>query len=537
MVEGVGMEHFLKPWSLALLAILGSVLYVLLVVAYRLTLHPLAGYPGPFFARITDWYNVYYCWSGTRHLEFYRIHQKYGKIVRFGPDRVSINSNEALKAIYGSQANTQKSAGYSSFRHFFKSDSTQTIVDKAQHARKRRVLSFALSDKALRAMEEPMLSHARKFFAYLRDDQPATDSTSVNPEKKSPKEWASAKNVADWFGYLSFDTMGSIIFGSPFDMMDSVKNHYIIDVLADGAGGLMLLGHMPMLLTLKLDQILFPKLVRDNKRYEAYSKGQSDRRIKQEKKTESKDVFQFLLEAKDPESGEGFSMPELVSESSLLIIAGSDTSATAMAGTLFYLLHNPATLESVNAEVRAAFDDVEQIRAGGRLNGCRYLRACIDEAMRLSPPVGGIMPREVMIGGVDIDGYHIPAGMDVGTPMYAIHHNELYYPEPFAYRPSRWIADSEEGVTADSVSLALSAFCPFSLGPRGCVGKAMAYMEMTIVLARLLWSYEMRLAPGYEKQGGGRRGLGAGREREDELQLIDKFVSKADGPMVEFKAR
>jgi hypothetical protein len=53
-------------------------LYISLVVLYRLTLHPLAGYPGPFLAKITDIYLAYHAWKGDRHLEFYRCHEKYG---------------------------------------------------------------------------------------------------------------------------------------------------------------------------------------------------------------------------------------------------------------------------------------------------------------------------------------------------------------------------------------------------------------------------------------------------------------------------
>ncbi len=79
---------------------------------------------------------------------------------------------------------------------------------------------------------------------------------------------------------------------------------------------------MPALLKLKLDKILFRSLTDGTRRYEAFSKAQSDERIKQGNNCEVNDIFASLLEAKDPETGEGFSLPELVSESSLLIVAG-----------------------------------------------------------------------------------------------------------------------------------------------------------------------------------------------------------------------
>ncbi|KAI9842226.1 MAG: hypothetical protein M1837_007371 [Sclerophora amabilis] len=531
------LESLARMPFLIAVAITASLVYAVIVVIYRLTFHPLAKYPGPFLARITDWYSVYHAWKGDRHIEFYRIHQKYGKFVRFGPNRLSVNSNTALKTIYGANANVQKSTFYNVFTHFFKTSSTQTLVDKVKHGRKRRVLSYALSDRALKAMEEAVLQNVRTFCGYLRADKNTKDVNSVSSTAHhTGGGWAPAKNMANWAGYLSFDTMGDICFGRSYGMMNGDENRYIIDVLADGAQGLNIVGHMPGLLKIHLDKLLFRKLVQGTQRYEAYSKAQSDARVRQDPQIECRDVFQFLLEAKDPETGQAFSMPELVSESSLLIIAGSDTTSTALAATLFYLLHTPNALETLKSEVRSTFNEVEEIRSGAALSSCRFLRACIDEAMRLAPPVGGLMPREVLPGGIDIDGDHVPGGIDVGTPIYALHHNEQYFPAPFNFRPSRWIANREDQLSADSVTLAQSAFCPFSVGPRGCVGRSMAYMEMTISLARMVWLYDMRLGEMYAL-GEGNSNLEAGRRREEEFQMIDKFVSKVDGPMVQFRAR
>lgn len=156
--------------------------------------------------------------------------------------------------------------------------------------------------------------------------------------------------------------------------------------------------------------------------------------------------------------------------------------------------------------------------------------------MRLSPPVGGILPREVLPGGIDIDGHHIPAGIVVGTPHYAIHHNAKYFPQPFEYRPERWIINSPN-VTEQDVDLARSAFCPFSIGPRGCIGKGMAYMELRTTLAMTLFMYDMRLAPG-SRLGEGRPDWEWGRQRVGEFQLKDTFTSQNfGGPLVQFRMR
>jgi cytochrome P450 len=270
--------------------------------------------------------------------------------------------------------------------------------------------------------------------------------------------------------------------------------------------------------------------------YMAYSKAQAAERMKIGLDGDRKDFFYYLLNARDPETGKGFSTPELWGESNLLIIAGSDTTSTALASAFFYLVHNPSTLDKLSREITSTFSDIEEIIHSPTLNSCTYLRAVIDESMRLSPPVGGILPREVLSGGLEVDGLFIPEGVVVGTPHYAIHHNPEYFPAPFTFNPERWIEGSSPSVTREAVDQAQSAFCPFSIGPRGCIGKGVAYVELTTSLARAVYLYEMRLAPGFTV-GEGSPDLEWGRQRKREFQLKDSFTSMKDGPYVQFRER
>lgn len=266
----------------------------------------------------------------------------------------------------------------------------------------------------------------------------------------------------------------------------------------------------------------------------AYSRSLAASRQKLGLDTDRKDFFYYLLNARDPETGKGFTTPELWGESNLLIIAGSDTTSTALAAAFFYLTHNEVALERLQEEVRGKFGDVEEIRGGKELGECGFLRAVLEESMRMSPPVGGILPREILEPGLEVDGQHIPAGTVVGIPHYAIHHNPEYFPKPFEFIPERWIENEAiERVRMDAAT-AKSAYTPFSIGPRGCIGKSLAYAELGIALARTVWLYDMRLASGL---GEGGEGMGWGRERRGEYQTKDSFTSFKDGPVVVFKKR
>ncbi|KAK8002683.1 hypothetical protein PG989_002402 [Apiospora arundinis] len=506
------------------------VIYVVTIVVYRLYFHPLAKYPGPFWAKITDAYQLYHAWKGDRHLEFWRSHEKYGKIVRFGPNCLSFNSNTALKTIYGFKSNVGKAEFYDAFVH--PAPNTHNARDKTLHARKRRVLSHGFSDSAMKEMERYVLANVRSF----------CDQIGVGASDNQ-KGWTPAKNMADWCNYLAMDILGDLCFGKAFHMLERPDNRYALELVSLATTRHLICGTMPIVGKLGVDKVLFSKIAAGRAKYMAYSKAQLTERTKLGDETDRRDFFYYLLKARDPETGIGFTTPELWGESNLLIIAGSDTTSTAMAATFFYLVRNTMALQKATAEVRGVFSDVEEITQGANLNSCTYLRACVDEAMRMSPSVGGIPPREVLQGGLTIDGEHIPQGTVLGTPHYTIHHNAAYYPEPFTYTPERWIAGShktgsgERVTSASEVEVAQSAFCPFSIGPRGCIGKGLAYQEMMTTLARTLYLYDIRKAAGVVDPGEGSPQNEYGRHRVQEFQLIDQFTSLKDGPMIEFRKR
>ena len=183
-------------------------------------------------------------------------------------------------------------------------------------------------------------------------------------------------------------------------------------------------------------------------------------------------------------------------------------------------------------EVRAAFNHADDIHSSQALTDCVYLRACIYESMRMSPPAGGALWRESE--GVVIDGKYIPAGYDVGTSIYAIHHSETYFTEPFDFIPERWIRS--ETVSEASIDLGHRVLNPFSLGSRGCIGRGLAYMELMDTLANVLWRMDFRMPEGsLGRIGEGGEGLGWGRHRVNEFQLEDHLTSTKDGPYVEFR--
>jgi cytochrome P450 len=221
---------------------------------------------------------------------------------------------------------------------------------------------------------------------------------------------------------------------------------------------------------------------------------------------------------------------------------GADTTSTTMSALMFYLSRYPECYKRLTEEIRAAFDSGNDIKSGPVLSYCTYLRACIDETLRLSPPVGGVLWRELEPHDKDpyvIDGHFIPPGTQVGVSIYALHHNPENFKDPFTFNPERWLLDDDasEDIKAEKRRMN-DAFTAFSVGPRGCAGKAMAYMEASLTMAKMLWYCDFERSQGsLDKVGSGGAGKGQGREREKEFQLNDIMVSTHDGPYLLFKPR
>jgi cytochrome P450 len=209
-----------------------------------------------------------------------------------------------------------------------------------------------------------------------------------------------------------------------------------------------------------------------------------------------------------------------------------------MSALLFYLTRYPECYRKLEQEIRTTFSSSSDIHGGPKLSNCQYLRACIDEALRISSPVNGTLWRELAADDDGskpfiVDGHVIPKGVQVGVNLYTLHHNPEYFPEPYAFKPERWL----DGDEAEKRRMK-DAFAPFQIGYRGCGGKPMAYLESSLVIAKLLWYFDFEAAPGDAGQiGGGKVGDTTGRHRPDEYQMYDVFASAHDGPMLSFKPR
>ncbi|PYH91554.1 putative cytochrome P450 [Aspergillus ellipticus CBS 707.79] len=513
------LQPFLRVASWGLFA---GFVYVIGLGIYRLYFHPLAKYPGPWLAKLTTWRAVYHGKRGDLHVDMLRCHKKYGPVVRYAPHRVIFASSTGFRGadIYGFGKNVQKSLSYHSINPAKGGHSTLSTVNKKVHGRKRRLLSQGLSDHSLKLLEPTLLNTVDRLCDRLAEKQ---DNFSP-PDQPIEDGWTCAKNMAEWCDFYTFDVITELVFGRSLHTLEKPDYHFIIDDMMAQMRRMSLLTELPAIEPLGLGRFLYPGVMQ--KALRSVRNAQmivEDRRTKSQTGDGAVDICSRLLTAKDPTTGEGFPAPELYAESNLLIAAGTDTTSTAMAATFFYLTRYPDALVRATEEIRSTFPDIRDIRSGMALSSCTYFRACLDEAMRLTPSVGGALWREVLPGGATIDGHLIPGGVEVGAGIYALHHDDAVFSQPTVFAPERWLEKAEK---------AAGSFAPFSVGPRACVGKGLAVMEFTVALARVLWRFDLRAAAGQL----GRVGEGTG-DRRGEYETEWCFTSKKDGPFIQFRER
>lgn len=169
-----------------------------------------------------------------------------------------------------------------------------------------------------------------------------------------------------------------------------------------------------------------------------------------------------------------------------MIVAGSETTATLLSGVTFYLLSNPQALAKITAEVRNSFKSEAEITITNA-NSLTYTLAVLNEALRIYPPTASTLPRLIPSHGCQIAGQYIPGNTAVGVNQWSAFHSPSNFKDPFKFIPERWMGEPEfENDNRKVVN-------PFSVGPRNCIGRNLAYAEMRVVLARMIWNFDMEL--------------------------------------------
>lgn len=494
-VQGSSVSAALALTSTVALAFLLAVYGNLLI--FRLFLHPLNRFPGPFGARLSS------LWLSTRlaksdgYYVLEDLHRRYGRYVRIGSNDLSIIDPDAVELTYGAKSRVTKGSWYD---NDYPLTSLHTARDKQQHDRRRRVWAPAFADKALREYEPAIRRFSDTLVA-----QVAAQAARGQPV-----------NVTKWFNLFSFDAMGLLAFGKEYGMLQKGEKPVELELLNEGMQPLAY--KLPPWLFRLLTAV--PGLAAGYQRFCDFCVNELTWRVraqrapaaeKKEKKRSDDpstatlavpDIMSWLLRAyADVPHPERDGM--LTADTRLIIVAGSDTTAATLTFLFFHLAQRPDLVARLRAEL-------EPLCAGGAwadadIKGATLLNACINEALRLHPPVPSGVPRLTPPEGLQVGDTYVPGNVSFVLPLYPMGRDARIYAEAERFLPERWTTQPEKVRHA-------AAFTPFSAGPMSCIGKNLALMELRTVTTKLLLRFDVAFAKGED----GRRIL---RESKDHFTM------------------
>lgn len=330
-------------------------------------------------------------WGGHFPYEIQKLHAQYGDIVRIAPNELSFTNPTAWDDIYSNRNGANPEA-------FRKSElwhgnpeggpaSVFTTIDLKEHARIRRFMDPAFSDRAV-LQQEPILQN------YV--------SLCINKlrERSSPKGDTTI-NIVDWFNFTLFDIIGDLSFGESFDCLEKCEFEGWMDQMAASIKLHYLsinLRYYPIINTLlkPLAGFLIPKeIIKQHMDYRERAAAKLKRRLSPSAAIDRPDIVSRLLRSED--RGEGLTPDEIMLNSMLFVNAASETTATTLTGVVNNLLQNPESLSSLETEVRE-FSSPSDLTLQA-LKQLPYLNAVLKEALRMCNPkwVGHIFQRPVVL--------------------------------------------------------------------------------------------------------------------------------------------
>ncbi|GAA5994665.1 cytochrome P450 [Rhodotorula paludigena] len=465
-------------------------------------------YKGPPLAGFTRLWLAKQVRYGKRSEMVHAEHEKYGKFVRIGPKEISINDPNALPVVYAHGSGSLKTDFYDAFVAS-KNRGLFNTRDRAEHTRKRKIVSHTFAPKSVREFEPYINSTVRvllRKWDELCDKAAKNSSASQYGEKM--KGWAVIESL-DWFNALAFDIIGDLAFGAPFDMLErdgadivaitkedgTVIHAAAVQILNERGEYSATLGCLPPWIRPMMKHIdpWFARGLASVNNLTGIARTRVNARLA-EGAGDRKDILSHLQNGKDA-TGNPMGVPELTAEALTQLIAGSDTTSNSSCAITYYIASNPTASKKLREELDATFGPrgVEGVLEYEDVKALPYLSACIQEALRLHSTSGMGLPR-LMTQDTEVCGEVFPAGTILSVPSYSMHRlKEVWGEDADQYRPERWLESEERSRELEK------SLNTFSYGPRSCVGRNVASMELWTFIATLNYRYDFKLVDGPEK--------------------------------------
>ena len=324
------------------------------------------------------------------------MHAKYGIVVRTHPDELSFIGASGWKDIYAARPELPKPV-FGVLQTPSGVPSIVTIPDPQTHGHQRKIIAPAFSDHALREQEYILQKYSDLLISRLR-------------------EQGDEVNIIEWYNYVTFDIIGDLCFADSFHCLEAGDNHPWVAAVFRGvkfAQIMTVFDHFPPLSAV-VKWCIPPSVLEKAQENFIYTRKKIDQRIAM--KSDRPDFMKYILE--NNREG-GMTREDINSTVTLLVLAGSETSATTMTSVTYYSLNHPRVFERLKKEIRDAFDHDPSSVTVSAVSELPYLHAVITEALRLHPTNPVSLPRE-LDRPVEICGIMVPPGVSFPAPTFVV---------------------------------------------------------------------------------------------------------------------
>lgn len=471
--------------------------FILPVIYYFYDSKGLRKYPNySLLSGVTDLSHCYLSACGFRSKALYEAHKR-APILRIGPNSLSFGNVQTIKDIYGHNTKCLKDLNYvilgGTHTHLI------DVVDKSDHARKRKTMSAAFAIRNLERWEHKVADMTGRLLK-------AFDARCTSPlpsEQAIPDAAELTVDFNKWINLFTIDAINNIALSSSLGLLEQGSD-IVTAQKPDGtlykaryrnaqnqlayaqATFVWDYSHYHWLAWLSQLVPKWRKAWKEAEHWNDVVLHQAAERLKRYQAGEKlDDFFSSLMEDKSGNPN-NLEWGEIVSEINVIINAGADTTAIALTQIMELLIRHPVHLRTLRQEIDSILDKDEAVAPYDKVKDLPFLRACLDEGLRLIPPTSAGLPRRTPPEGARVLNEWIAGDTSVSMTIYAAHRDPHVFANPEEFQPDRWL-DLKERKQMEPF------FIPFSTGARGCIGRNIFCLEQAVVLASLVHRYDFAL--------------------------------------------
>ncbi|PKS07210.1 hypothetical protein jhhlp_005812 [Lomentospora prolificans] len=431
---------------------------------------------GPRIAGFTNLWMVKTIMGGNAHLDFQKLADEFGPLVRIGPNELLTGDPELLRRINGARSKYVRSTWYMSMKFDPDQDNVLSQLDDDLHNVLRTKMNPGYSGKEVDALEHKVDRNVKAFISLINDRYLST------PGDIRPFDFGSKAQ------FFTLDVISDISYSEAFGCLSSDSDTYgYVAAIEENLPAVMLISTIPSLSWI-MESRLVKKLLPSDKdqlgfgRVTGICKRKAAERFGPDR-IEQRDMLGSFVR-------HGLTQREAQSETLLQILAGSETSATAIRSTLLYIITCPAVYTKLVTEILEASKTLPSPIPNAASKDLPYLQAVIKEGLRIFPPVASVFTKTTPPEGDTWNGVHIPGGTGISYNAFGLARNKKVWGEDAAlFRPERWLEGTAEEIRARESVLDMV----FGYGKYKCLGQSIAYMELNKIFFELLRNFDIHV--------------------------------------------